>query len=278
MQSTNFVALAGHLSDYPLPDLIETLRRQRKSGRLLIEYAIGPCSLYFRDGDLVDAQLDSLSGLQAVTVALAQPNASFNFNPIIQPPAHSINESSQKIISELLGLHDEKTIDIEAATATRQPFTFVASPDSIHAETEQGRLPHAKEVLALPPSPLDGAARRRNRRVLIASAIISLVVSFVTVAALARWLIRRDISAALSEMTKNDQLSGSRSEKPGANVQTVKVVVEVDKGRVMQAFVQESNPNMQNYEALALKIARGRRYAANATGRDTVLVAINAPK
>ncbi len=102
MQSTNFVALAGHLNDYPLPDLIGILRHQRKSGRLLIEYPISPCSFYFQDGNLIDAQLNSMDGLQAVTVALTQPNASFNFNPLIQAPKQSISEPSQKVILELL--------------------------------------------------------------------------------------------------------------------------------------------------------------------------------
>ncbi len=115
MQSTSFIALTGHLNEYPLSDLISILRRQRKTGRLLIEYSISPCSLYFVDGDLVDAQLGSMGGLQAVLVALSQPNASFNFNPLIQPPRQSINESSQKVIFELLGCWDEKTIDVEAA-------------------------------------------------------------------------------------------------------------------------------------------------------------------
>src|SRR5690349_13821051 len=103
MQSTNFVALAGHLNEYPLGDLIGMLRRRRKTGRLLVEYQIGPCSFYFFEGELVEAQLNSLVGLQAVLVALTQPNASFNFNPLIQPPSRSINWQSQKVISDLLG-------------------------------------------------------------------------------------------------------------------------------------------------------------------------------
>src|SRR5918997_4465536 len=115
MQSTSFIALTGHLNDYPLADLIGILRRQRKTGRLLIEYSISPCSLYFEEGNLVDAQLNNMGGLQAILIALSQPNASFNFNPLIQPPRRSINESSQRVILELLGCWDEKPIDVEVA-------------------------------------------------------------------------------------------------------------------------------------------------------------------
>ena len=42
-----FVVLTGHLNNYPLPDLIGILRHQRKSGRLLIEYAKGPATFFF---------------------------------------------------------------------------------------------------------------------------------------------------------------------------------------------------------------------------------------
>src|SRR5215210_6565094 len=103
MQGTSFVVLTGHLSDYPLASLIGILRRQRKTGRLLIEYPAAPCSLYFDEGNLVDAQLNTLSGLQAIYVALSQPDASFNFNPLIQPPQRSIDDPAQKVLMESLG-------------------------------------------------------------------------------------------------------------------------------------------------------------------------------
>jgi hypothetical protein len=276
MQGTNFVALTGHLNDYPLADLIGTLRRQRKSGRLLIEYSMSPCSLYFVEGNLVDAQLNSIGGLQAVLVALSQPNASFNFNPLIQPARHSINESSQKVVLELLGCWEEKTIDVEASTGNGRAFSSAPITVTL-AEPDEESLPRAKEVLALPPSSLERASRRRNRQILIASAIISLLVSLVTVVALARWLIRRDISTALSEMGQKESAAGVRGEKSETNAQIIKVALRVEKGRVSQAFVEEHRRGMEAYEALALRIARTRRYAASASGQETVTVKINSP-
>lgn len=276
MQGTNFVALTGHLNDYPLADLIGTLRRQRKTGRLLIEYSMSPCSLYFVEGNLVDAQLNSIGGLQAVLVALSQPNASFNFNPLIQAPRHSINESSQKVVLELLGCWEEKTIDVEASGGNGRAFSSAPVTVTL-AEPDAEALPAAKEVLALPPSSLERASRRRNRRILIASAIISLLVSLVTVAALARWLIKRDISTALSEMGQKGQAAGARGENSETTSQTIKVALRVEKGRVSQAFVEEHRPGMEAYEALALRIARTRRFAVSASGQETVAIKINSP-
>jgi Domain of unknown function (DUF4388) len=276
MQGTNFIALTGHLNDYPLADLIGILRHQRKTGRLLIEYSMSPCSLYFVEGDLVDAQLNTIGGLQAVLVALSQPNASFNFNPLIQPPRRSINESSQRVILELLGCWEEKTIEAEVAPGNGGTTRATAQPVEV---VEVEALPRAKEVLALPPSPLEAAARRRNRRVLIASAVISLVVSLVTVVLLARWMIKRDVAAAFSETARGSAQAGAAgSERAGAGArQTIRVVVRVERGRVSQAYVEERRPGMEAYEALALRIARGRRYAPASSGQETVAVNISSP-
>jgi hypothetical protein len=278
MQNTNFVALTGHLNDYPLADLFWILRHRRKSGRLLVEYTLGPCSFYFVEGHLVDAQLNTLNGLQAVLVSLSQPNAAFNFNPLIEPARRSINESSQKVILELLGCWDEKTINVEASAGNGQ---MISSPVTVEARTIYDgpeMLPAAKEVLALPPSPLDRGGAGRGRQLLIASAIISLVVSFLTVVLFTRWSIKRDLNGSLTEMAKNRQGDGSRDRETGANVQTVKVRVEVLNGRVTQSFIEEHRPGLEAYETLAQRIARQRRYPATTSGQDTVTVKINGPE
>jgi len=281
MQSTNFIALTGHLNEYPLADLISILRRQRKTGRLLIEYSISPCSLYFAEGNLVDAQLGSMHGLQAVLVALSQPNASFNFNPLIQPPRHSINESSQKVIFELLGCWDEKTINVEAAPGHNREIP--ASGQTVNVtpiEVDLDALPQPKEMLALPPSSLERASRRRNRQILIVSAVISLLVSLITVVALTRWLVKKDISAAFAEANGRNNTTGERRETAAAasaNAQAIKVVVHVESGRVSRAKVLEHRSGMEEYEALAVRIARARRYSISASGQETVTVMINPP-
>ena len=129
MQNERFVVLTGHLNNYPLSDLVGILRHQRKSGRLLIEYAKGPATFFFQNGELIDARMNELTGLQAICVALAQPEASFNFNPLIQSSRRSIESSYQRAVAELFGCWDESFAQIETAAAS-QP-----------------------EILALPPAP-----------------------------------------------------------------------------------------------------------------------------
>lgn len=282
MQSTNFVVLTGHLNDYPLADLISILRHQRKSGRLLIEYQVGPCAFYFAEGDLVDAQLNTLGGLQAIIVALSQPNAAFNFNPLIPPPRRSINESSQKVVLELLGCWEEKTIDahssvtaeIEQAVPVLPSLPSQATLELIETD-EAALLPAAKERLALPPAPSTQGSVPRIRQVVLMSAVISLLVSLLTVVSLTSWFNKK---AASTELSRNNSTMRNQSGLLEANAQTVKVVVRIENGRVMQAFVAEPRAGLEAYEALALRVARGRRYPAKASGEETLLLRINAPR
>src|SRR6266487_918179 len=127
MLNSRFVVLTGHLNDYPLSDLVGILRHQKKTGRLLIEYPNGPGIFYFQDGELVDAQVDKLSGLQAICVALAQPASPFNFNPLVRPSRRSIEKSLQRVVSELLGCWDETFLQIDTAVTERtlrEPVPF----------------------------------------------------------------------------------------------------------------------------------------------------------
>lgn len=282
MQSRNFVALAGHLNEYPLCDLVSILRRGRKTGRLLIEYQIGPCSFYFVEGNLVDAQLNSLNGLQAVLVALAQPNASFNFNPLIEPPRTSIGASSQKVIFELLGCWEEKELEVSPPNLIPEngrAVSLVPTPDAPpvvpHVELQAESLPSVREPLALPPSSQDRVGTRRHRQVLIASAIISLVVSFLTVAALTRWYIKREANAPTAEARAKVNADEVLGEEAGANARLIKVTVRVEQGHVTQAFVENHQPGAEAYEAMALRVARERHYSENAAGQETISIRIN---
>lgn len=52
--------------------------------------------------------------------------------------------------------------------------------------------------------------------------------------------------------------------------QAVRVLMRVERGRVLQAVVQNSRPGMESFEALALRMARQRRYPKDFSGSDTL--------
>ena len=57
--------------------------------------------------------------------------------------------------------------------------------------------------------------------------------------------------------------------------QPVKVVMQIENGRVLKASIANPKPGMNSYEALALRIARQRRYAATMNGGETVTINVS---
>ena len=178
MQNNRFVVLTGHLSNYPLSDLIGILRHQKKSGRLLIEYPKGPATLFFEDGELVDVRLNELAGLQSICVLVAQPDAAFNFNPLIRASQRSIDGSFQRVVSELFGCWDESALQIDGVSVKPVLQLNPYPADQNAPPPLEGR---SVEPLALPPAPPISTLRQRS--VLMAAAAVLLVIGISTVIA-----------------------------------------------------------------------------------------------
>ena len=290
MQTNRFVVLTGHLSNYPLSDLVGILRHQKKSGRLLIEYAKGPATFFFQNGELIDARMNELVGLQAICVALAQPEASFNFNPLIQSPRRSIEPSLQRAVSELFGCWDASAVQIESAA------TPVALEGVAPAKTLTGR----RELLALPPGP--SVLIQRRSLILAAAAVV--VVGLSTVIAVTGGFTKNQPEAATVQQPQTHVVSApapAESPKPSLaaavkpkkqnkqegkpavetvkdaepSSQSIRVVMQIENGRVLKASIANPRPGMDSYEALALRIARQRRYAATTNGGETITINVN---
>ena len=316
MQSNRFVVLTGHLSNYPLSDLVGILRHQRKSGRLLIEYSKGPATFFFLNGELIDARMNNLVGLQAICVALAQPEASFNFNPLIQSPRRTIDPSLQRAVSELFGCWDETALQIETTPAAPSLEGSTSSSAGSASRTLPGRR---TELLALPPGPTLLVQRRSV--VLIAAAVV-IVIGLSTVIAVTgafkgnqaaatlhqqnqaqplplaapTEVARGAVAAAIkmnrsaterreekrrkkeekrnSEAVAASEAPATTKETEQASSQAIKVVMQIENGRVLKASVANPKPGMDSYEALALRIARQRRYPKTLSGGETVTISV----
>lgn len=339
MQDSRFVVLTGHLGSYPLSDLVGILRHQRKTGRLLIEYAKGPAVFYFQEGELVDAQLNDLVGLQAICVALAQPAASFNFNPLIQPSRTSIEKSFQRVVSELFGCWDESPRQIESKVinGTLPDLSFLPAATSDSSHSLEAR---SIERLALPGAVTQRPAGKEGRPFLVMAAaglmmlglssVIAVTGGFKTGSESARPTslpaeskerlatesvgqlpsnpeIRknsngqgevskgRQVGAAFDSSHRKQRETSSPSSSSSATnsrnpaeddkkssevtpgVQSVNVIMKIENGRVSQASIANHKAGMDSYEALALRIARQRRYASKANGEETVRISVTHP-
>jgi len=54
--------------------------------------------------------------------------------------------------------------------------------------------------------------------------------------------------------------------------------MKIENGRVSQASIANHKVGMDSYEALALRIARQRRYASQKSGEETVRISVTQPK
>jgi hypothetical protein len=316
MQNNRFVVLTGHLSNYPLSDLVGILRHQHKSGRLLIEYPKGPATFFFQNGELIDARMNDLVGLQAICVALAQPEASFNFNPLIQSPRRSIDPSLQRAVSELFGCWDESALQIESTPVTSSLEGSISTSAGSASRTLPGRR---SELLALPPGPTILVQRRS---VFLIAAAVVIIVGLSTVIAVTGAFKASPVTAntiqqsptqpasvaAPTEVAKGAVAAAVRSNRPerreekrnkqdekresepvaeaqgpqatkeaeSSSPQSIKVVMQIENGRVLKASIANPKPGMDNYEALALRIARQRRYPKTSSGGETVTISVKA--
>lgn len=146
IERTQFVVLTGHLDEQPLPDLIRRLRVLKKSGRLQVEYADAPGAFFFEDGQLVDAQLGSLRGVEALYSALSLGGASFNFNPLVRPPERSIDRQGQQFIRDLIEAPRR-----EGLAEVRAVGVGLDAPQASSPSLPQGaqlQLPPAAELMA----------------------------------------------------------------------------------------------------------------------------------
>jgi hypothetical protein len=65
------------------------------------------------------------------------------------------------------------------------------------------------------------------------------------------------------------------ADKTDQKQQSIKVVMQIENGRVVNASIANRKPGMDNYEALALRIARQRRFAPTTNGGQTVTISVS---
>src|ERR1044071_8030645 len=288
MQNERFVVLTGHLSNYPLSDLVGILRHQRKSGRLLIEYAKGPATFFFQNGELIDARLNELTGLQAICVALAQPEASFNFNPLIQSSRRSIEASLQRAVAELFGCWDESFAQIEIAAAPQaEPLALPAAPPVIVRKRSLFLIAAAIAIaiaLSIVIALIGGINNNAAAETAVQASQTPVAVQpEVAKAPVATVVKPNRVERKEEKRTKPEVRSETEAvaevqpvKEPEPASQSIKVVMQIENGRVLKASIANPKPGMDSYEALALRIARQRRYPATTSGGQTVTISVGA--
>lgn len=98
---------SGQLADMAIVDLMQTIEISRKSGTIEFETDLGPATVWFRDGRLIDAQMGRLQADAAVFRLLGLSDGRFEveFKSINRVP--TIEDSTQSLLMEGMRRVDE---------------------------------------------------------------------------------------------------------------------------------------------------------------------------
>jgi len=80
---------------------------------------------------------------------------------------------------------------------------------------------------------------------------------------------------ANTEVVEGQKPSDLRESNSKPDAESVTVVMEIENGRVLRASIANPKPGLDGYEALALRIARQRRYSSQQKGRETVKIKVS---
>src|SRR5215204_882549 len=213
MRHAHFLVLTGSLSEYSLYDLLETLRGQQKTGRLLVEFTAGPATFQFNRGALVDARFAELRGAEALTLALSlEDDAVFNFNPLVTPPPA---DNSRDILT--VPSRREGVVNVVRSETPTPPATSLPMPPpgtDAYALLPGGgemleRLSHIEKQLA-------AQSRRANVERAVYAAMLVLLI-LVTFYWRGRDSVGRGAGSAAVVMQDSDARGAAESPQPSPN-------------------------------------------------------------
>ena len=169
------MALSGQLSDLSLAELIEFFCNQRKSGRLKVAYEVTPGYFYFDRGDLVDAKIGALSGIEAIYYALTLANASFKFSPAFEPTRRTIHQPWTQVTLEGLrrldeGIKPKTPFDDEAVPSLEDPDGLNETGEMVAYVVSESPIP-----LSLTIDSAESDGRSKKVYAAVAGAVLALI-------------------------------------------------------------------------------------------------------
>jgi predicted regulator of Ras-like GTPase activity (Roadblock/LC7/MglB family) len=106
------LGFVGAVSGMSLADIIQVKGGNRYSGCLIIEHMNKSGVVYFRDGEIVHAEQDSLSGEEAFYVVMGWAGGTFRSEPKISTTYRTIDQSVGFLVLEALHRIDEAKINM----------------------------------------------------------------------------------------------------------------------------------------------------------------------
>lgn len=237
------MALSGQLSDLSLAELIEFFCNQRKTGRLKVAYERTPGYFYFDRGDLVDAKIGSLSGIEAIYYALTLANASFKFSPAFEPTRRTIHQPWTQVTLEGLRRLDE---GIKPKEPTVEGLAITEDPDGVNENAVEVEYDSNSP---LPMSLTVDNAESGGRSKMVFAAVVAAVIALIAVIGIpAGWYSKGKAAVAAQPAQPAPEAQASKAETSEAEASQAEQAAS-DPGNADTASLNEAN-------ALAAKRAR----------------------
>jgi hypothetical protein len=235
------MALSGQLSDLSLAELIEFFCNQRKTGRLKVAFERAPGYFYFDRGDLVDAKIGSLSGIEAIYYALTLANASFKFSPAFEATRRTIHQPWTQVTLEGLRRLDEGIKPKEPSIDSNE--AYVEDPDDLN---ESAAVVEYDSNSPLPMSLTVDNAQSGGRSKLVFALVGLAVIALIAVIGIpAGWYGKAKVEAASQPAQAAPEAQAPNAESEAA---------EAEQPAVDPGVAEEPPTNDPN--ALAAKRAR----------------------
>jgi CheY-like chemotaxis protein len=133
--------LEGNLAQIPLPDLLQILSVNRKSGRLAVEREGEKAEVLLREGRVVDAALGAIVAEKALWRLLTRREGSFAFQPGVAPEQERIERRLDELLLEGLRQADELAALLPALPAPTDRIELGVPagelPAGLHPVTEE---------------------------------------------------------------------------------------------------------------------------------------------
>lgn len=247
------MALSGQLSDLSLAELIEFFCNQRKTGRLKVAYEVAPGYFYFDRGDLVDARVGSLNGVEAIYYALTLANASFKFSPSFEATRRTIHQPWTQVTLEGL-----RRLDEGIKPKAPEPVTGVLPTEELDEASKDDEAVEYEGEIGTPLSMMVDSAASGGRSKMVYAAIALAVIALVAVAGIpAGWYKSKAAKAPAQPVAEAPA-------EPQPSVETAETAPEQQTADPASAETAAASSDMNAIAAKRAREARERARQAEA--------------
>lgn len=197
-------------------EIIQMIAANRETGSLQIASGTTLGSLFFHEGQLVDARLGDLKGFQAVNAVASIRDARFSFDPGVTPPSvSSITPSERAVLKQFFGIEaveqaPESTEVTLLQSSGDGPAIDMADVPEVHEEPVIPEVADAVHDPALISEP-------SSKPYVIGAVVLAVLCIVVAVAAVTmRKQYRAHVSASHVETTPVDESTPATPVEPSA--------------------------------------------------------------